>query len=191
MNNYRFTQDWFSHNIPVWQQLVPLVPERRVALEIGSFEGRSTVWLAENGMKVIDCVDTWQGSEEHGQLDMLSVEETFDYNIQKVRSSTDVIIRKHKGLSTRVLATLAECSATFDFIYIDGSHIARDVMTDACMAWPMLNPGGVLVFDDYLWGDSRDILHRPRLAVDMFANLFAEQLDIVHMGYQFAVKKRS
>jgi len=64
------------------------------------------------------------------------------------------------------------------------------VLTDACMAWPLLKQGGLMVFDDYLWGESRDILHRPRLAVDMFVNIFAEELDIVHMGYQFVVKRK-
>jgi predicted O-methyltransferase YrrM len=78
----------------------------------------------------------------------------------------------------------------YDFIYIDGSHIAKDVLTDACMAWPLLKQGGLLVFDDYLWGESRDILHRPRFAVDVFTNIFAESLDIVHIGHQFVVRKK-
>ncbi len=79
----------------------------------------------------------------------------------------------------------------YDFIYIDGSHIAKDVMTDACMAWPLLNPKGLMVFDDYLWTpNARDILHRPKAAIDAFTNLFAEEVDIVHVGYQLIVRKK-
>jgi predicted O-methyltransferase YrrM len=78
----------------------------------------------------------------------------------------------------------------YDFIYIDGSHIAKDVLTDACMAWPLLKKQGIMVFDDYLWGDPRDILHRPKPAIDTFMNLFAEEVDVVHIGYQMIVRKK-
>ena len=87
MTDYKFTQDWFSWAPPVWEKLTPMLPEYRAFLEIGSFEGRSTVWIIENMMNPgdwIDCVDTWQGGEEHSQEDMGSVEERFDHNIDKV-----------------------------------------------------------------------------------------------------------
>jgi predicted O-methyltransferase YrrM len=103
-------------------------------------------------------------------------------------------ITKEKGTSIEKLAEWLAPSVVhperFNFIYIDGSHTAKDVLTDACMAWPLLKQGGLMVFDDYLWGDSRDILHRPRFAVDVFTNIFAESLDIVHIGHQFAVRKK-
>jgi hypothetical protein len=41
-----------------------------------------------------------------------------------------------------------------------------------------------------MWGNPRDILHRPKIAVDAFTTMFAEELDIVHMGYQFVVRKK-
>lgn len=40
--NYIFSQDWFSHNIPSLQGVIHFVKPTRI-LEIGSFEGRSTV----------------------------------------------------------------------------------------------------------------------------------------------------
>lgn len=51
---YQFTKDWFSWAPPVWEQLVPMLPESgtfRTFLEIGSFEGRSAIWIAENMMR--------------------------------------------------------------------------------------------------------------------------------------------
>jgi hypothetical protein len=57
------------------------------------------------------------------------------------------------------------------------------------MAWPLLKSGGVMVFDDYTWGDPRDLLHRPKLAVDAFVNIYAEELSLVHIGYQLALRK--
>lgn len=35
-----------------------------------------------------------------------------------------------------------------------------------------------------------DELHRPKIAIDAFVNIFAEDLTIVHSGYQLVVKKR-
>ena len=221
MSDYQFTQDWFSHNIPVWEQLATLLPERKSFLEIGSFEGRSAVWIIENMMNPgdwIDCVDTWEGSEEHKNGELNGAEARFDHNIIAVLNCNSALHRsredswghtrfasdgpdrtnnrvyKYKAASTEFLAgKLAhwvDGKNLYDFIYIDGSHTAKDVLTDACMAWPLLKQGGLMVFDDYLWGESRDILHRPRLAVDFFVNIFAESLDIVHIGHQFVVRKK-
>jgi predicted O-methyltransferase YrrM len=227
MTDYKFTQDWFSHNIPVWEQLATLLPEHKSFLEIGSFEGRSAVWIIENMMNPgdwIDCVDTWEGSEEHKNGELNGAEERFIHNIDvalggavveeptEFSSSRHVRyaapaptedqrkrVYKYKASSTEMLGRklafqlgsfLPEYVHLYDFIYIDGSHTAKDVLTDACMAWPLLKQGGLMVFDDYLWGDSRDILHRPKLAVDVFTNIFTESLDIVHIGHQFAVRKK-
>lgn len=216
MTEYKFTQDWFSWGPPIWSQLVEHLPARQRFLEIGSFEGRSAVWIMENMMEdggYIDCIDTWEGGEEHDDQDMGSVEERFDYNLELASERSGIfdgdVARSYfklKGPSTKVLAAiLAEGEESdnalleggtrapkpkYDFIYIDGSHIARDVLTDACMAWPLLKQGGIMVFDDYLWGDARDILHRPKPAIDAFVNIFSEEVEMIHMGYQLIVRKK-
>ncbi|KAG2438664.1 hypothetical protein HXX76_005211 [Chlamydomonas incerta] len=72
-----------------------------------------------------------------------------------------------------------------DLVYIDGSHLRADVITDAVMAWPLLKVGGLLVFDDYAWPQYADnpVCH-PRQAVDAFLQLFGHQLDVLSTGYQ-------
>ena len=225
MSEYQFTKDWFNWAPAVWQQLIPMLPSEagdRAFLEIGSFEGRSAVWLIENIMVSgdwIDCVDTWEGGEEHGDEDMPAVEARFDHNIAKALGGCDTKERprhtryasladtederkrvyKYKTTSTDMLAQKLsfqlhgfkpEAIPIYDFVYIDGSHIAKDVLTDACMAWPLLKPNGIMVFDDYMWGNPRDILHRPKPAIDAFANIFAEHIDIVHVGYQFVCRRK-
>jgi predicted O-methyltransferase YrrM len=85
MTKYQFTNDWFSWAPEVWTQLIPLLPERKKFLEIGSFEGRSTVWIVENMMEdggEIYCIDTWEGGEEHGEENMSEVEGRFRHNRQ-------------------------------------------------------------------------------------------------------------
>jgi len=185
-----------------------MLPERdagegRCFLEIGSFEGRSTVWIVENMMQSNDgtrcsddiyCIDTWEGGEEHTEEDMAAVEKRFSHNIGVVVDKfPDRVVEWQKGTSVRCLAGIIqyEGEGGFDFIYIDGSHVAKDVLTDACMAWPLLKPKGLMVFDDYNWMPSpRDILHRPKLAIDAFVNIFAEEVEVVHVGYQMVIRKR-
>ena len=165
MIEYKFTKDWFHWAPEVWEQLVPQLPSRRSFLEIGSYEGRSTVWTVEHMLE--------DGS-----------------NVSLARSKfPEREVRKAKGTSYEFLSSLATQKAAFDFVYIDGSHRAKDVLTDACMVWPLVKVGGVVVFDDYLWGQPRDALHRPKLAVDAFVNLFAEEVQTVHMGYQYIIKR--
>ena len=205
-NEYQFTKDWFHWAPEVWQQLIPLLPEKpgdRSFLEIGSFEGRSMAWIAENMMGKGDrlyCVDTWGGGEEHGAEDMAAVEARFDHNRSIALTSRSIKIHKVKRdsvtqfavmYSANLLSEVAETQpTTLDFIYIDGSHIAKDVLTDACMAWPLLKPKGLMVFDDYMWGNPRDALHRPKIAIDAFTNIFAEEAEIIHVGYQLVVRKK-
>lgn len=199
MTDYKFTQDWFHWAPEVWKQLIPMLPGEpgsREFLEIGSFEGRSAVWIVENMMHdgdILGCIDTWEGGEEHGDEDMGTVEARFDHNIAILRAKyPERFIDQYKDTSRVALAEIMQGgrSPTFEFIYIDGSHIAKDVLTDACMAWPLLKPGGLMVFDDYLWGDPRDVLHRPKIAIDTFTTIFAEEIDIVHVGYQLIIRKK-
>jgi predicted O-methyltransferase YrrM len=190
MSDYTFTKDWFHWAPEVWEQLVPIMPERSSFLEIGSFEGRSAIWIAEHmagyGAEIV-CVDTWEGGEEHKASgeDMVSAETLFDTNIRHCDAA--VTFTKIKSRSYEALASLTE--KRFDFVYIDGSHVGKDVLTDACMAWPLLKAGGIMVFDDYLWGPPRDALHRPKLAIDAFINIFGEEIELRYSGYQLIVSK--
>lgn len=197
--DYKFTQDWFGWAPPVWQSFVPMLPGRKNFLEIGSYEGRSTVWIAEHMAEdgaTILAVDTWEGGEEHATVGekMSVVEANFDHNLNVCHSHfPERKISKIKMTSYDAISYFAgrmgkECPV--DFVYIDGSHIAKDVLADACMAWPLLKSGGIMVFDDYPWGGPRDILHRPKIAIDTFTNIYAEHLEIIAMGYQVAVRKK-
>lgn len=191
---YEFTKDWFGWAPPVWEKIVPHLPARRNFLEIGSFEGRSAVWIVEHMMEdggEIYCIDTWEGGEEHTPEDMEGTELRFHNNITAVREAfPERKVSKLKGLSTQWVPSLICEKLEFDFIYIDGSHLAKDVLTDACMAWPLLKKGGFMVFDDYAWKPvGFTLLQRPKLAVDAFVNMFEDELHIAHSGYQLIVRK--
>lgn len=192
--NYTFSQNWFSDNEPVWFRLKNHMIYRKKFLEIGSFEGRSTVWAVENmmdsGGKIV-CIDTWLGGEEHTESIMDGAEDRFKHNIKIVTDKfPDKTVAPMKGTSYKKLAELINNNENFDFIYIDGSHTGKDVIADACMAFGMLRHNGIMVFDDYLWGNQALVLKTPKHAIDTFIMLYADVIELIHIGYQLAIRKK-
>ena len=149
-------------------------------LEIGSFEGRSATWFLQNVLtdesSELVCVDLFSRP---------GLEARFDHNIGLADRHGQV--RKLKGLSADVLASLAP--ASFDAIYVDGGHDAATVLLDALLAWRLLKPGGILIFDDYLWEPERPPSGRPQLAIDLFRETIGDSLETLHKGYQVIGRK--
>lgn len=199
-NNYKFTVDWFSFNIPVWTKCLDHMKNKPnlMCLEIGSFEGRSAAWLLENILthktSKIVCVDTFDGSVEHiddPELNKLlpTLYDTFCYNIS---SFADQVIIK-RGKSQEILKHMDQL---FDFIYIDGDHTAVAVLEDAVLSFALLKPGGILIFDDYMWGvDLADRNKRnpniPKNAIDVFLMIYADKLDILYIDNQAIISKKT
>ena len=184
--DYEFTTDWFSNHKALWNAIITKFQPHRI-LEIGSFEGRSTIHLVEeirkqsNAPIEIVCIDTWQGGAEHAGIDFDSVEGRYDRNMKKLcDSTTDLSIWKRKGLSSVQMAQIfLEGDSKFDFIYIDGSHVPSDVFLDAALAFKLLRVGGVLIFDDYEFGDeesSDSPFTHPHIAIDAFISTYANKL---------------
>ena len=137
----------------------------------------------------IHCVDSWAGGIEHnGQIDMPSVEARFDRNTSKLirESPSEVNLVKHKGYSDIILSRLLAdgYSGYFDFVYVDGSHQAPDVLLDSIMAFKLVKIGGLIGFDDYTWAESlsggRDPLRCPKIAIDSFTNIFFRKLEYLN-----------
>ena len=189
-DEFQFTADWFSANIPHWTRLfAEFLPHASRILEIGTYEGRSTAWLAENAFMrgnggSIFCIDSWSGGEEHDKARMAEVEGRFDHNRSVAEKRfPPTTIRKLKGQShDQMIRLLAhEGRETFDFIYVDGSHQAPDVLGDLILAMMLCKPNGVIVCDDYLWGEGNEnVLHRPKIAIDSFTNCFAGRIRVIY-----------
>ena len=178
-----FTQDWFSSNAEIWLELFDrFIPSPRKILEVGSYEGRSSVWLAGrlDPGGVLYCVDTWAGGLEHAAEDMAAVEKRFDRNMtEAIRDG--VLIHKIKERSADALAQLITHghAGTMDFVYIDGSHLACDVMGDLAMSFALCKDGGIIVCDDYLWNYGQDPRLTPKIAIDSFAQCFAGRVEMI------------
>ena len=138
--DYQFTQDWFSENNPekVVRQFEDLLSEYKdkscMFLEIGSFEGMSTIWMLENILteerSQIFCIDAWV--EWTGDAFARFVE-----NISKTGRKDKVHIIK--GDSSKELRIFPD--EYFDFIYIDGNHDEKAVIQDAILSFRILKKG--------------------------------------------------
>ena len=192
MQKYLFP-DWFSQNIPNFLEIKEIIDQRNRVLEIGSFEGRSTSWILQNFLSPnghIVCLDTFEGSIEHSDIELSGLSERWRNNVQSVRKDTQTCLA-HIGKSYHGLARLISENESFDFIYVDGSHTAPDVLTDACMTWGLLRVGGIVLFDDYQWPDSHGPLKCPKPAVNAFAQIFADHGKVIISNYQLAIQKLS
>lgn len=195
-----FTKNWFEGQRRIWDNFIPKESPKRI-LEVGSYEGASACYIIEKLGDVhsleIHCVDTWSGGIEHqaggsAQSDMQSVEGRFhnNINVAKQAASQPVELVIHKGYSDFQLAKLlSEGKADyFDFIYIDGSHQAPDVLADAILGFRLLKVGGVMAFDDYLWFEplpyGQDLVRSPKIAIDAFVNIYCRKLRIMPGGVQ-------
>jgi predicted O-methyltransferase YrrM len=185
-----FSNNWFEVSAKlVWDGVIPRIKPASV-LEIGSFEGASACYLINHCEADLElhCIDTWEGGAEHkrADVDMTAVEYRFHENTSLAvsRSPHRIKIIPHKGRSDDKLAALMTGGFRehFDMIYIDGSHFAHDVLSDGCMAFPLLKVGGHMLFDDYLWlgaGGAADPMNGPKLGVDAFLNVFYHKMRLI------------
>jgi hypothetical protein len=205
MPKLEFTNNWFDHTAKdVWDNVIPVFNPNKI-LEVGSYEGASACYLISmlaNAHNIeLHCIDSWKGGAEHKNIiDMKKVYSRFKKNINLTISQTSktVDLRVHKGLSNIMLPKLLNENGLdyFDLIYVDGSHQATDVITDAIMSFLLLKVGGHIIFDDYLWkfnsGSKLDaqILNCPKIAIDSFCNVFFDKIEIIpYSTRQVFVKK--
>ena len=126
-------------------------------VEIGSYKGRSSsfmaVEIARSGKAIqFDCVDTWEGSEEHQ-----AGKEFEDPDVVN-RQMFDVFLNNMspvKGYYNPVRMTSLEAAdqyddASLDFVFIDAAHDYDSVRADI-LAWePKVKIGGIISGHDYL-----------------------------------------
>jgi predicted O-methyltransferase YrrM len=187
----RFSNDLVSAFAPAWKQdLAHLVGKPARFLEVGSAEGQSATWLCEHVLTHDDagitCVDTFDMSGQPVAPTAeraRTLESQFDANV--AASGRAHKIDKRIGRSQEVLRGLP--LAHYDFIYIDGSHVPRDVLEDAVLAYRLVKPGGLMTFDDYL--ADADARTAPKTGVDAFLSFFGDSLELVRKGIQLTMRR--
>jgi predicted O-methyltransferase YrrM len=74
-------------------------------------------------------------------------------------------------------------------MYVDGCHWADYVRHEATLAWRLLKPGGLMIFDDYQWSDPNYPGQDTQIGIDAFLATVHDQFEVVHQGYQIIIQK--
>jgi len=183
-------KDWFLSSS--WPQIAMTVSKSWFrstdtvhvkALEIGSFEGLSASCMLDHwpGCE-LTCVDTFEGGFEHVRANypMESAKELFMYNVLSVRASRGV--RAIQGRSDDVLPKLITAGEvdSFDFVFVDGSHLAADVLSDLVNSFKLIKRGGLIACDDFLWRSSKEDkdFECPEIAIRSFLNCYKPRVRV-------------
>ena len=194
-NEYKFSKDWFSNNIPRWEKhfkkLIKTANQKPLnALELGSFEGRSAIWTLENILihpkSHITCVDNYGNIPESRKSIQTSAKKRFIENTSKFSDKVTLIVKDTRDAlkSPEVLNKL------YDFIYIDASRHSKNVLEDAILALPLLKVGGYMIFDDYTSSKEHDYVC-PKKGIDTFLDIFHDELKVENTSWQVIVKKKT
>jgi SAM-dependent methyltransferase len=115
----------------------------RHVLEVGSFQGRSTIYLAQSALRVVS-VDHHQGDADSGKGGTL---EAFKANLERygVADKVEAIVQPFASASLK--------RDSFDLVFIDAAHDENSAAHDAAKGLAMATPGGVIALHD--WADGR------------------------------------
>ena len=190
----KFSVIFHDHVKSSFSRILQEVIVPKVTIEIGVFEGETTFNIANllvprNPKYKHYAIDPFTASENLKQDVVDKAKKQFISNMLEF-SQVELIEKP----SFDGLLELHQRGIKADFIYVDGSHFAKDVLSDAVLGFELLNLGGVMLFDDAVsWRYGEHIQDSPKIAVDSFIQCNWNRLRILEMpgGYQTAIKRVS
>ena len=199
-NQYVFNTDWTKSAIENTKYLFKNHGLPKNVLEIGTFEGRYTLWLADHYADLkIDTIDPFNSSVydlEQNYFDQ--VEKNWRNNLSICKNKKNICFHKLSSLET--LNHMIEIKRQFDFVYIDGDHRSNTVSNDLELSYNMLSTNGIILIDDAHGWQSKnfntneineDINLTPKPAVDNFLKKYSKNIEILNLpkNNQMAIKK--
>lgn len=124
-------------------------------IEIGCWEGKSTITLANNCFpETLICNDTWLGNIEESKctgvvhpteeiLQTRNVYATFIDNMNKCTEKNYLVVKQD------CIEWLKNFNEPIKFIHIDGSHEYDSVFKTIDLVLPKMVKGGIICGDDY------------------------------------------
>jgi predicted O-methyltransferase YrrM len=185
--SYKFTQRWFVGS-EIHRNIIKVLDIRKEnrILEIGCFEGLSSVFFADNLLdnnnSTLTCVDPFLGISNNDHVGYLSNNEelNFDHNIKICKNFNKIEIKKITSDEFFLNNT-----KKFNFIYIDGCHEIDFIKRDMENSFNVLEKDGIMWMDDYGGGDGIQI----KRAMDTFLEKYRGQYKLLHKGYQLSIVK--
>jgi hypothetical protein len=189
---YTFTKNTFTDKIPAWTKLLSEFTGKPGVnyLEIGTFEGRSALWVLENILThptaTLTIIDAF---EEHTYKTFVS-----NVNLSGEANKFKIL----SGLSTHKIRELPFNS--FDLAYVDGSGKGIVMFSDLVSTWNLIKVGGLIICSRYsLTPSLRMALNLqpddpgPHEAIDAFLKLYNPYISVVTFqgNYVIVRKKRS
>ena len=154
----------FFQNIPgfftfrhIYGYMVKLYPDGSHFVEVGSWFGSSTVFMAveiiNSGKNImLDAVDTWESNwtPEISLPSFIEAKEysAFDEFLKNIESVKHIVtpIRMES-----VKATTFYRDKSLEFVFIDSSHTYEDVSNDLKAWFPKVKHGGHIAGHDFPW----------------------------------------
>lgn len=148
---YQDIEGWFT--FPGLYKAAVEKLEGGLIVEVGTWMGQSAVYMAVeivNSKKpfTFHCVDTWKGSEEHKDYEIVKNDQLYEKFLQNIEPVKDVIVPVRK---TSLEASKDYADNSIDFIFIDASHDYENVKADIEAWYPKLKSGRVFAGHDYGW----------------------------------------
>lgn len=172
--------DSFSLHIPEWNELLAPYKDRPNLnfLELGTAHGRASVYLLESILTgdncMLDTVDIVSERVEDGET--ISTYENLKPYIETdrcnfyVQTTVDFFLKNQN-------------KKKYDLVYIDASHEKEDVLFDGINSYWLLKDNGVIIFDDYGWGECGQ-------GIDAFLKIFHRKVNVIKTGWQVVIQKK-
>jgi predicted O-methyltransferase YrrM len=126
-----------------------------VIVEIGSWEGKSTIWLArgaQQGQRVsVYAIDPHTGAANPDPGQAVWTFDNFRRNIRHA-AVDDLVV----PLVMTSAAAARDFDAPVELLFIDGAHDYEDLWTDFVLWFPRLIDGGIIAFHDTMTWSSWD-----------------------------------
>lgn len=184
-----YTQTWFQNKgveDSFNEKLKGLIKPESKILEIGAFEGMSTIWFLENIQNCrVTVIDTFEGDQQNIEMTngFVGVKERFLSNIDQYKDRVRVIV----GDSRLELPEMK--GGVYDVVYVDGSHTDECIWSDAVSAYRLVKDGGLILFDDYemCYTDNNGVRYEPKKMTNKFISEYP--VEIIHTAWQMWVRK--
>lgn len=183
-----FHENWYSDaqvgDLQLLVDKVSKIPKKGVFIEVGCWEGKSTVALANRCYpEILFCNDTWKGNVEESKttgethptetiLKERNVLMVFKHNMNTCTRGNYSIVQED------CLTWLASVQDPIQFIHIDASHEYESVKKTIDLVKSRIVPGGIICGADFLSAHQRRLdLHGgvERAVRESFGNEFQQK----------------
>lgn len=171
---------WFGRTFREFSALtLPYAGKPITYVEVGTWMADSCHWMMENVLTHPESsgygIDPYPDDFKRG-----SNEPTKEIAAERMKGFTNWRWIYQKSQDALRSWDSMDLGDKIDLLYLDGSHLAHDVVMDFSFAWPHLKKGSLVIFDDYgLSKRKTDGILRVDVAVEAIEKAFSPYIERV------------